>query len=43
MSIAYKEARETKYRIRLLKDTNYLSMSVAESLDIQVEEILRIL
>ncbi len=43
MSIAYKEARETKYRIRLLKDTNYLSMSFAESLDIQVEEILRIL
>jgi hypothetical protein len=28
MSIAYKETRETEYRLRLLKDTDYLEETV---------------
>lgn len=32
LTIAYKEARETHYWIRLLKDTDYLSKSESESL-----------
>jgi four helix bundle protein len=32
LTISYKEARETHYWIRLLKDTNYLSVEEADSL-----------
>ena len=42
-SIAYKEARETHYWIRLLRDTDYLDGKQAESLLTDVDELLRIL
>lgn len=41
-SIAYKEARETHYWLRLLKDTEYLEASKCDELIEDVEEILRI-
>ena len=43
ISIAYKEARETKYWLRLLKDTLYLNGNTADQLLDDCEEILRIL
>ncbi len=43
LTIAYKETRETHYWIRLLKDTNYLSVEDADSLLKDVEELLRII
>ena len=43
LSIAYKEARETHYWIRLLKDTDYLSVEEADSLLKDVDELLRII
>jgi len=43
LGIAYKEARETKYWIRLLQETNYLEKQHAESLLKDVEELLRII
>ena len=43
LSIAYKEARETKYWIRLLRDSNYLESRFAESILIDGEEICRII
>lgn len=43
MTISYKEARETHYWIRLLKDTEYLSVEEADSLLKDVEELLRII
>lgn len=43
LTISYKEARETHYWIRLLKDTNYLSVEEAESLLNDVDELLRII
>ena len=43
LSIAYKEARETNYWIKLLKETNYFDESQAESLQNDLEEILRII
>lgn len=43
ITISYKEARETKYWIRLLKDTDYLTKEEAESLLIDIEELLRII
>jgi four helix bundle protein len=43
LTISYKEARETHYRIRLLKDTNYLSVEEADSLLKDVDELLRII
>lgn len=42
LSIAYKEARETKYWIRLLTDTDYLTPSQSNSLLIDIEELLKI-
>ena len=41
--IAYKEARETNYWLRILKDTNYLDPKLFESLDQDLEEILKII
>lgn len=43
LTIAYKEARETKYWIRLLTDTNYLSAEESKSLLIDIEELLKII
>jgi len=41
--IAYKEARESHYWIRLLKDTNYLTEEQYISLIKDVEELLKII
>ena len=43
LEISYKEARETHYWIRLLKDTDYLSVEEADSLLKDVDELLRII
>ncbi len=43
LTIAYKEARETVYWIRLLKDTDFLSESEANSLLFEAEEICKII
>jgi four helix bundle protein len=43
LTIAYKEARESHYWIRLLKDTDYLNSEDASSLTNDVEELLRII
>ena len=43
MSIAYKEARETKYWLKLLKETGYLDDHHYNSLVLDCEEILRLL
>ncbi len=43
LSIAYKEARETKYWIRLFNATNYLDDTQAQSLLDDNEELLRII
>ena len=43
LAIAYKEARETKYWIRLLHATGYFEDAQAESLSEDAEELLRIL
>lgn len=40
LSIAYKEARETKYRIRLFEATGYLDSSQAKSLLSDIEELI---
>ena len=42
MSIAYKEARETNYWLRLLRDTNFINQEQATSLLIDCEELLKI-
>jgi len=43
LSIAYKEARETSYWLRLLKDTDYLTAPQFESLHLDAEELCRII
>ena len=43
LSIAYKEALETKYWIRLLHDTHYLETPAAESLLADADELCRLL
>ncbi len=43
LAIAYKEARETHYWIRLLRDSGYLTMTQADSLLTDTDELLRIL
>ncbi|WP_396209328.1 four helix bundle protein [Flavobacterium sp.] len=43
LTISYKEARETHYWIRLLKDTDYLSFEEADNLLKDVDELLRII
>ena len=42
-SIAYKEARETHYWLRLLRDTDYVEVRLAESLLQDCEELRKIL
>ena len=43
LSIAYKEARETKYWLKLLRDTKILDRDIAQSLIDDVEQILAII
>ena len=43
ITISYKEARETHYWLRLLKDSSYLNKNEAYRLLQDVEEILRII
>jgi four helix bundle protein len=43
LTIAYKEARESHYWIRLLKDTEYLTSKEADSLLFDIDEILKII
>ena len=43
LGIAYKKTRETRYWLRLLKDTDYISQEQAKSLLNDAEEILRII
>ncbi|MEQ1827607.1 MAG: four helix bundle protein [Pirellula sp.] len=43
LSIAYKEARETHYWIRLLSDTEFLTTNQSESLLKDADELLKII
>lgn len=43
LNIAYKEARETKYWLRLLRDSNLIEGDSAESLLVDCEEPLKII
>ncbi|GGE93115.1 four helix bundle protein [Chishuiella changwenlii] len=43
LSIANKEANETRYWIRLLKDTDFITDNEAESLILNVEELIKLL
>ncbi|WP_010136901.1 four helix bundle protein [Ochrovirga pacifica] len=43
LNIAYKEARETKYWLRILKDTGYIENEEFEKLFDELEQILKIL
>ncbi len=43
LSIAYREARETLYWLKLLKATNYLGEETADSMLYEAEEICRII
>ena len=43
IAIAYKEARETHYWIRLLKDSNYLTDEYSQSILSDCEELMKIL
>lgn len=41
LTIAYKEARESKYWIRLLRDSDYLTIEQSDDLLKDVEELLK--
>jgi four helix bundle protein len=43
ISIAYKEARETQYWLRLLKDSNLLDNAVSDKLILNIVELLKII
>ena len=43
MQISYKEARETKYWLRLLKATGFIDHKLADSMIKDCEELIRIL
>jgi len=43
MSISYKEIRETKYWLRLLKETNYITLEQYEDLFADAEELAKML
>ena len=43
ITIAYKEARESKYWIRLLRDSDYLTVEQSDDLLKDVEELLKII
>lgn len=42
ISVAYKEARETHYWLRLLRETNYLNDSAASSILADCEQIVKL-
>ena len=42
-SIAYKEARETHYWLKLLKDSDYIEAKLADSIIADCEELLKII
>ena len=43
LAIAYKEARETSYWLRLMRDTNYLTETEFNSIHADAEELCRII
>lgn len=43
LSIAYKESRETKYWIKLLRDSNYITTKLASKLIASIDEISAII
>lgn len=43
LSIANKEANETRYWIKLLRDTGFIATNEAESLILDVEELIKLL
>lgn len=43
LSVAYKEARETRYWVRLLNDTRYIEKNLAESILFDCDEICKII
>ena len=43
ISISYKEARETHYWLRLLRDSDFIEQKIAESLINDCEELLKML
>ena len=43
IAIAYKEARETHYWIRLLKDSDYIDTTMAQSVINDCEELIKII
>jgi four helix bundle protein len=43
VAIAYKEARETRYWIRLLHSTSYITTEEFDSLEVDIEEISKII
>ncbi|MFP5042310.1 four helix bundle protein [Parasediminibacterium sp. JCM 36343] len=43
LCVAYKEARETHYWIRLLRDTNYLTETESNSILADCDELLKII
>ena len=43
MSISYKEARETHYWLKLLRDTDYISTEKFNTLNNELDQILKIL
>jgi len=43
VSVAYKEARETKYWLRLLRDTGYLTDTAFEAVHDEADELCRLL
>ncbi|MDQ5929049.1 MAG: hypothetical protein QG594_827 [Bacteroidota bacterium] len=43
LEISYKEARETIYWLKLLKETDYISVEQFESVFVEAEEICKIL
>ena len=43
ITIAYKEARETKYWLRLLMDSNHINTKIGSDLLVDIEEIICLL
>ena len=43
LSISYREARETKYWIRLITESNLLDQKISDSLLVDLNEIIKIL
>ena len=43
IQIAYKEAKETRYWIRLLNDTEYIDQNTSQSIMADCDELLRII